>query len=57
MFSVSRIVVIFFVYNTLLYIRPEGATTVGGGAVGSKMMPSGRAIATYRAVAMAWAGS
>ena len=56
MFSVSRIVV-FFVYNTLLYIRPEGATTVGGGAVGSKMIPSGRAIATHRAVAMVWAGS
>ena len=56
MFSVSRIVVIFCL-QYLLYIRPHGATTVDSGAVGSKMMPSGRAIATHRAVAMAWAGS
>lgn len=48
---------LFFVYNTLLYIRPHGATTMDGDAVGSKMTPFGRAIATHRAVVMAWAGS
>lgn len=48
---------LFFVYNTLLYIRPHGAGTMDGGAVESKMMPSGRAVATHRAVAMAGAGS
>lgn len=56
MFSVSRIVVIFCLQYLIIY-KAHGATTMDGGAVGSKMMPSGRAIATHRTVVMTWAGS